>query len=178
MSPITFVVLFLVLVGAVAYALVCVGRWAIGPNKRRILKPGLKSLGVAAVVWSAAFLTVFATSSFSRPAGITAGLLVFAVVLCGGALTARMMPTGGAIVCGLVMVGAVWAVLLGDYAAHAIGWQDLSLDDLGTGDHGAGWLFVVGGIFFAPQAFIIGFLTGLISPRLIWRRRPTVPAAQ
>jgi hypothetical protein len=63
------------------------------------------------------------------------------------------------------MAGAVWAAALGIYVMHAAGWQGLSLDDFDSDRSGIARIWV-GALFFAPGAFALGFLLGVVSPRI------------
>jgi hypothetical protein len=157
---------------------VSIVNWAIRPDRRRILKPASQSLAITLAAWTAAFLVIFATEALSGGAGeVFVGVAAFGLVIGGAFFAARIMPHGGAIVSGLIIAGAVWMFFLGNYSAHAVGWQGLSLDDFKTLDNGRGASFLwLAATLATPEAFVLGFLVGLVSPRVVWRRPPSVPA--
>jgi hypothetical protein len=163
--------LFAAAVCAGVYTLGGLVVWAKSPNRRRIVKPLSRLLGIASIAWLTAFVTPFAAESlggFSDTviAAFWLSVLIVTTVIAARAVPGIWSPISG----GSVLAGAVWASAVGIYTMYAIGWDGLKLDDLANNEMGAGAIWF-GALFFAPGAFVLGFLTGLVSPRLNWRRR-------
>jgi hypothetical protein len=165
-------------VGALFYGVASIVSWAVRPGRRRILKPASQTGAIAVTAWLAAFSVIFFTEALGGGAGeVIVGVAAFGLVIGGAFFAARVMPHGGAIVSGLIIAGAVWMFFLGNYSAHAVGWQDLSLEDFRTLDNGRGASFLwLTAMLATPEAFVLGFFVGLISPHVVWRRPPGAAA--
>ena len=167
--------LFLVAAGAGIYTLGALLVWARSPNRRRIIRPAARALGISSVAWVTAFLTPFLAEVIGSTGDTIVGGIWLTILISATIVAGRSVPgIWGAIAGGGVLAGAVWASAVGIYAMYATGWHGLRLDDLGSDDMGGGAIWF-GALFFAPGAFVLGFLTGLISPRVTWRR-PQTPA--
>ncbi|MEK7248666.1 MAG: hypothetical protein AAB092_09375 [Chloroflexota bacterium] len=167
--------LFLLVVAVAIYTLVALLLWVKGPNRRRIVKPVSRALGISSVAWATAFITPFAAELLGSGADTLVGGLWLVTLIAVTIVASRSVPgIWGPISGGAVLAGAVWASAIGIYVMHASGWRGLRLDDLGSDDMGVAAIWV-GALFFAPGAFLLGFLLGLVSPRVTWRR-PQTPA--
>lgn len=165
--------LFFLVVAAAIYTLVALLLWAKGPNRRRIVKPVARALCISSVAWVTAFFTPFAAELLGSGADTVVGGLWLVTLIAVTIIAARSVPgIWGPISGGAVLGGAVWASAAGIYVMYAIGWHGLRLDDLGSDDMGVAAIWV-GALFFAPGAFLLGFLLGLVSPRVTWRRPQT-----
>ena len=172
---IVYGLLFLLVVAAGLYTLGSLFVWARNPNRRSITRPLIRVLSIASAAWATAFCLPFVAERLGSGADTFVGAIWLFSLIVATVLAARTVQgLWGAIAGGAVMAGAVWAAAVGIYLMHATGWQGLSLDDLGS-DRGVARVWV-GALFFAPGAFVLGFLLGLVSPYLIARTRS--PAAQ
>ncbi len=173
---IVYGLLFLLIVAAATYTLGSLVVWLRNPNRRSIAGPVLRVAAVGSVAWSASLFVPFVAEWLGRGADTFVGA-VWLITLIGATIIASRSVRGiwGPIASGTVLAIAVWFSAIGIYTMHAIGWQDLSLDDLQSGDAGVARIWI-GALFFAPGAFALGFLLGLVSPHIIWRRQ--TPAAQ
>lgn len=165
--------LFLLVIAAATYTLGALLLWAKRPNRRRIVKPVMRVLGIASVAWATAFFTPFAAELLGSGADTLVGGLWLVTLIAVTIIAARSVPgIWGPISGGAVLGGAVWASAVGIYVMYAIGWHGLGLDDLDSDNNGIAALWV-GALFFAPGAFLLGFLLGLVSPKVTWRRPQT-----
>lgn len=166
--------LFLLVVATAIYTLVALLLWAKRPNRRRIVKPMSRVLGISSVAWATAFLTPFAAESLGSSVDTVIGAIWIFTLIAVTILAARSVPgIWGPISGGTALAGAVWASAFGIYTMYRIGWNGLHFDDLGSGDMGVAAIWV-GALFFAPGAFLLGFLLGLVAPRITWRRPQTL----
>ncbi len=171
---IVYGLLFLLIVAAALYSLARMVLWLRDPNREDIAKPAGRLFGLAVVAWLMAFSLPFVAELLGNGAD-TVVALAWLLSLIGVTVLAARSVQGvwGPIAGGTVMAGAVWAAAVGIYVMHSVGWQGLSLDDLDADSSGTARVWV-GALFFAPGAFLLGFLLGAVSPHIIWRR----PAAQ
>jgi hypothetical protein len=93
---------------------------------------------------------------------------VVALVCATGLASRSVKGIWGPISGGAVLAGSVWAAAVGIYLMHAVGWQGLSLDDLGSDRAGIARVWI-GALFFSPGAFALGFLLGGLLSYVHWR---------
>lgn len=167
--------LFLLIVAAAIYTLGSLVVWARRPNRRSIARPVSRVVAISSVAWVTAFFTPFAAELLGRGADTIIGAVWLFTLITVTIFASRSVPgIWGPIAGGSVLAGAVWAAAIGIYAMYATGWHGLELHDLGGDNNGVTALWI-GALFFAPGAFLLGFLLGIVSPRVIWRR-PQTPA--
>jgi hypothetical protein len=167
--------LFLLFVAAGAYALVSFVAWARNPNRLSIARPLTRVLAVASVAWAASLAVPFVAEWLGSGADTAVGAAWLVTLVSTNVVAARQARgVWGPLAGGAVLAGAVWAAAIGIYLMHALGWQGLSLDDLQSDRAGVARVWI-GALFFAPGAFALGFLLGLVSPHLNWRRETPAP---
>lgn len=168
--------LFLLLVAAAAYTLISLVAWARNPNRRSITRPLARVAAVASVAWATSLAVPFVAEWLGSSADTVVGAAWLFTLVSANVVAARSARgVWGPLAGGAVLAGSVWAAAIGIYLMHAAGWQGLSLDDLQSDRAGVARVWI-GALFFAPGAFALGFLLGLVSPHLTWRRE--TPAAQ
>jgi hypothetical protein len=162
--------LFLLLATAVAYTVIALARWVREPGRRVSWRPLLGVLLPAVAAWTLSFFVPFASEWMGR-GGDTIVEAIWLLALIGAASVAARTVTGvwAPISGGAVLAGAVWAAAIGIFLMHAVGWQGLTMDDLGS-DSGVARVWV-GALFFSPGAFALGFLLGGLWQYASWRGR-------
>jgi hypothetical protein len=153
----------LCLIGLVAMSIwgtrVFVG-WISGPDRRRSAGPAALAIGAIAGVCMVPFAApFFGEIAFSKR---VAGFGVAGVCLVVAVVFGRKYVSGGPALAGAVFFAAVWAYAVGYYVAHAVGWQGLSIDHVGSREMGRG-IFWLAPILWSPLAFAAGFFVGIFA---------------
>jgi len=120
---------------------------------------------VAAGCWTIAFMAPFVAEAGAPPVDAAMALTALSALVVAVALESRKVnAVWAAFFGGVLFAGAIWAVSLGIYSEHALGWQGLHLDDIDSQSD-----LWAGAFFFAPTAALPGGLLGLLGS-MTWRR--------
>lgn len=162
----------LLLLAAIVFAGLLAGFFVLMSPNRSVALHGLAEPSVvAAACWAIAFIAPFVAEAGPPPVDAAMALTALSAFGVAVALESRKVnPMWAAFFGGVLFAGAIWAVSLGIYSEHALGWQGLRLDDIDS--HSDLWM---GAFFFAPTAALPGGLIGLIGS-MTWRRARTVAA--